>query len=348
MSNVSLRWVCLMWVGLIVVIGDAGRAMADDAGKKGAAPISAAVVKFQDRSEGAKGVGDRASLADKGPLADKVAELLSAELTSVPELLLVEREELDRILKEHELNLSGLVAANDAIRVGQLTGARLLITGSVIDTGTDRFLVAKVISTETSRVLGATAKGKVSDNVGDLVQKLSEQVTTTVRERGTTILPTIESREDRLAKLKKSLDGKPHPTVMVKIAERHVGAPTIDPAAETELTLWCRELGWKTIDPKTGDEADAEYLITGEGMSELASRRGGLVSVRARVEVKIVHRKSGEIVAIDRQMTRSTDATELIAGKDALQQAAAAIAERILPKVGSPDKREGKKKNKAD
>ena len=102
------------------------------------------------------------------------------------------------------------------------------------------------------------------------------------------------------------------------------------------------------IDPKTGDESDADYLITGEGMSELATRRGGLVSVRARVEVKIVHRKSGEIVAIDRQMTRTTDATELIAGKDALQQAAATIAERILPKVASPENRDGKKKNKAD
>ena len=250
----------------------------------------------------------------------------------------------ENFLKEHELNLSGLVGADDAIKAGRLTGAKLLITGSVIDTGSDRYLVAMFISTEMSRVLGA--KGKVSDNVGDLVTKLSERVATAVRERGATIVPAVEPREDRLARLKKALDGKPRLTVMVKMAKRHVGAPRIDPAAETELTLWCKELGWKTIDPVSGNEGDADILITGEGMSEFASRRGGLVSVRARVEVRVIDRQTGAILAIDRQTERVTDSTELIAGKDALLRAAATIAERLRPKVVSPQTRNGGGKKK--
>ncbi len=336
----GLNVVAVAWLALIPQF-----TLADDT-KQPATPISAAVIRFQDRTEGAKVVGGVGGAEKSDRVSDKVTDLLSAELSSAPELMLVERDELDRILKEHELNLSGLVGADDAIKAGRLTGAKLLITGSVIDTGTDRYLVAKVISTETSRVLGATAKGKVSDNVGDLVTKLSEQVVNVVRERGATILPAVESRADRLAKLKKALDGKPSLTVMVKVAERHVGAPRIDPAAETELTLWCKELGWTTIDPLTGNEGAADILITGEGMSEFASRRGGLVSVRARVEVRVIDRKTGAILAIDRQTERVTDSTELIAGKDALQQAAATIAERLLPKVASPEKRNGGGKKK--
>ena len=336
----KLGLMAIAWLALIPQFTLAG----DD--KKPSAPISAAVIRFQDRTEGAKVVATVGGAEKTDRVSDKVTDLLSAELSAAPELMLVERDELEKILKEHELNLSGLVGADDAIKAGRLTGAKLLITGSVIDTGTDRYLVAKVISTETSRVLGATAKGKVSDNVGDLVTKLSEQVTTVVRERGATIVPAIELREDRLARLKKALDGKPRPTVMVKVAERHVGAPRIDPAAETELTLWCKELGWKTIDPVSGNEGDADILITGEGMSEFASRRGGLVSVRARVEVRVIDRKTGAILAIDRQTERVTDSTELIAGKDALQQAAATIAERLLPKVASPEKRNGGGKKK--
>ena len=302
---------------------------ADEATKR-PSPTPAAVLRFQDRSEGTKAVGN-GEKTDR--VSDKVTDLLSAELLAVPELTLVERDELDRILKEHELNLSGLVGVDDSLKAGRLTGAKFLIMGSVIDAGADRYLVAKIISTETSRVLGATAKGKVSDQIGDLVTTLATKIGNVVREKGATILPVVVSREDKLARLKTALDGKPHPTVMIKVAEQHVGAPRIDPAAETELTLWCKELGWIIVDPVSGHEGAADILIKGEGVSEFSSRRGGLVSVRARLELRAIDRKTGNVLAIDRQTERAIDSTELIAGKDALQQAAATIAERLLPKL---------------
>jgi curli biogenesis system outer membrane secretion channel CsgG len=301
-------------------------------GNKEATPIAAAVVRFRDGTEGSKGT------------AEKVTELLANRLSGSPELLLVEREDLDNILKEHELNLSGAVAAEEAIRIGRITGAKLLISGSVIDTGNERYLVAKIISTETTRVLGASTKGKVGDSVGEMVDKLSEEIMSKVREKATTILPSIESRDDRLNRLKKSFDDRPRPTVVIKVTESHSGLPKSDPAAQTEFTLWCNELGFKVIDPATGNESDADFVVTGEGLSEFASRRGNLVSVRARLEVKVVNRKSGEVLAVDRQMVRVTDSTEVIAGKEALQQAAATLAERVLPKVASAETPKKKKK----
>jgi ribosome maturation factor RimP len=67
-------------------------------------------------------------------------------------------------------------------------------------------------------------------------------------------------------------------------------------------------------------------------------RHGNLVSVKARLEVKAVDQASGKIVAVDRQTTVAVDLTEQIAAKTALQQASAAIAERLLPKLVKPVK----------
>jgi hypothetical protein len=62
-------------------------------------------------------------------------------------------------------------------------------------------------------------------------------------------------------------------------------------------------------------------------------RQGNIVSVKARVEIKAIDRQTDKVVAMDRQTDVEVDLTELIAGKKAIQKAAAAIAERMLPKL---------------
>lgn len=93
------------------------------------------------------------------------------------------------------------------------------------------------------------------------------------------------------------------------------------------------EAGFAVIDPDSGNKKDADIIIKGEGFSEFAMRRGNIVSVKARVEIKAVDTKTEEVIAIDRQTAIEVDLTEQIAGKKALQEAAAQIAERMLPKL---------------
>jgi hypothetical protein len=133
--------------------------------------------------------------------------------------------------------------------------------------------------------------------------------------------------------------------VAIQVTERHVGQRTIDPAAETELALFCRELGFTVVDNAPGSRGEADVLLTGEGFSEFAARHGQLVSVRARLELKAVERRTGRVLAVGRQTTVAVDMTEQIAGKTALQEAAAELASRILPQLAESARVKGKKAN---
>ena len=120
------------------------------------------------------------------------------------------------------------------------------------------------------------------------------------------------------------------PAVSVRIGERHFGQPVIDPAAETELGLLLKECGFTLVDDKSPQKADIE--ITGDAFSAFGLRRGNLISCKSRIELK-AQRRTGEIVAAERQTSVAVDIAEQTAAKGALQRAAVELAERLVPKL---------------
>ena len=280
--------------------------------------LTVAIFDFESKDE---------AVHDLGP---KVAALLNARLSAEPEIITVERTELAKALGEQELGLSGTVSPDTAAKVGHLIGAKVLVTGRVFKVEKELILVAKIIGTETSQVYGEMVSGTAASSITDLSADLAKKIATTVSEKGDTLVAKVESHEDRIAKIKKSLKQSKLPAVSVKIGERHFGQPVIDPAAETELGLILKQCGFTLVDDKSPQRADIE--ITGDAFSALGLRKGNLVSCKARVELK-VQKRTGEILAVDRQTSVAVDITEQTAAKTALQQAAAELAERLAPKL---------------
>lgn len=327
----------MQWVGLFAGLAIAGgwltsvqaqestpveaAVAAPSAASAGTVVFPTAILPFHERGAGVAGYGNTAS------------DILFASLVANPDLLLVDREEINKTLEEQEMNLSGMVSPGEAVKVGNLIGAKVLVTGSVIDADKTIYLVARIIGTETSRVLGESVKGNATDSIGDLVEQLAQKVGATIVAHASELVAPVKNPADRIAAIQAQLGDKPRPVLLVQVTERHVGRAPIDPAAETELTLMGRETGFEVVDPKAGVPKEAAILVEGEGFSEFAMRRGNLVGVKARLEVKAVDRATGRIIAADRQTVVMVDLSEEIAGKSALQEAAAQIAERLLPKL---------------
>ena len=280
--------------------------------------LTVAVFDFESRDEG---------MHDVGP---KVATLLNANLSAEPQLITVERSELEKVLGEQELGLSGTVSPESAAKVGHLTGAKVLVTGRVFKADKELVMVAKIIGTETSRVYGELVRGGAAAPITDLSAELAKKIATTVNQKGDTLVAKVESREERLARLKKSVAGRKLPSVSVKVGERHFGQPVIDPAAETELGLLLQQCGFKLVDDKSKERADVD--ITGDAFSAYGLRKGNLICCKSRVEIK-AQKRTGEILAVDRQTSVAVDVAEQTAAKTSLQEAAQQIAERLIPKL---------------
>ena len=280
--------------------------------------LTVAIFDFEARDE---------AVRDLGP---KVSTLLNAELSTEPKLITVERAELEKVLGEQELGLSGTVTSETAAKVGHLTGAKVLVTGRVFKADKELIMVSKIIGTETSRVYGELVKGTPASSLTDLSNELAKKIAAIIDQKGDTLVAKVESREEQIARIKRSLPDQHLPSISVKIAERHFGQPVIDPAAETELGKLLQECGFVLIDDKSKERPDIE--ISGEAFSAYGMRKGNLISCKARVELK-AQKRTGEILAVDGQTSVALDIAEQSAAKTALSNATLDLAERLVPKL---------------
>jgi hypothetical protein len=280
--------------------------------------LPVAVFNFESKDE---------AVRDLGP---KVATLVSTFLSAEPQIVTVERAELEKVMGEQELGLSGTVSADSAAKVGRLTGAKVLVTGTVFKANGELLILAKIIGTETSRVYGEVVKGGEKASISDLSADLAKKIAADITQKGDTLAAKVETREELVARIKKTLGDKPLPSISVKIGEEHFGQRVIDPAAETELGSILQACGFKLVDSASTNRADV--TITGDAFSAYATRKGNLISCKSRVEVK-AHKPNGDLIAVDSQTSVAVDIAEQTAAKAALQNAAAGLAERLLPKL---------------
>ena len=278
-------------------------------------PLTVAVYDF-------KGDGEAASYGNN------VTTLVTAELTTETNLVMLERAELTKALNEQAFGISGMVSSDAAAKIGQITGAKVLVAGQVIKTGQDHLvIVANIIGTETGRLFADKVEG-AADNLSALTSDLSRKIAQTISGQTTNLIaPTQESRAEHVERIIKSIAGTNRPSVSVTIAQYH--GEKRDIAVEGELGVLLLKSGFPVVDENSDRKPDLE--ISGAGQFTAEGHKGGLYSATFGMDIKIQERRSGTIIAFDRQESSAMADGNLAAMTAAQVKTVDDLAERVLP-----------------
>jgi TolB-like protein len=159
------------------------------------------------------------------PLLKDVTSLVTADLSANPQFTLVERAQLNKVLGEEALGLSGTISADSAARIGQLTGAKILVTGHIFKLNREVVVTASIIGTETGRMFSDTESASWT-NVVALSSNISARITQTITDQYTNLVTNeVRSRDEQIERLIQNVKGTRRPSVSLHIVEQLGAAP---------------------------------------------------------------------------------------------------------------------------
>ena len=284
-----------------------------------AVPPSALTVAVYDF----KGDGEAAGYGNN------VTTLVTADLTTETNLVLVERAALTKALSEQAFGISGMVSSDAAAKIGQITGAKVLVAGQVMKIGDKHLvIVASVIGTETGRLFADKVEGD-EDQLMEMTSELSRKIAQTISDQTTNLIAAAqESDADRLEQVIKSINGTNRPSVSINIM--HYGLHNWEEkTVENALEMILLKTGFKVVDDNSDRKPDME--ITGDGHTMATSRQGELYCSSYYLNVKIQERATGNIIAIKHQESNATEAGHEAAITAAQINATDEMAAQILP-----------------
>ncbi len=125
-----------------------------------------AVLDFQQQ-------GGRAD-SDMGKI---VAEWLVTALVKEGRFAVIERRLLNKVLEEQKIGVSGIVDADSASKLGKVLGAKVVITGSVLQYQNIIEVNARIIDVESSSIMAAeSAKSTSTVALEDLVVEMTDKI----------------------------------------------------------------------------------------------------------------------------------------------------------------------------
>lgn len=134
--------------------------------------ISIAVIDFKTLNEKSQEIS----------LGSLISEGFTTALVNSRTFKIIERDQLDKVVKEIEMNQTGFIETTDAVQVGKMLHADAIITGSVALLNNQIQLNARIIEVESAYVISAETRitayslKNITRITNEIVMKLSEKM----------------------------------------------------------------------------------------------------------------------------------------------------------------------------
>ena len=264
-------------------------------------------------------------------------------LAAMDKVTIVNRDQIKKVADEHKMALAGLVDGASAAQLGKFLSANYVIVGRASKIGQTNYLVLKMIDVATTVQTTVSAKAAAENGLEVLIERLAIELEQRVRELQK---PVISPQDEALAKVRAAavgagLVGK---TIIVDVSETHINRPLADPAAQMAIANRLKAIGVEVIVPtaplagwkqsllETGKYGDkkVDFLLEGEGTSAHAAEMQGMISCRARIELRLIAVPGRSVTITDRGVAARVDLVEALAAKAALEDAGANALDAVV------------------
>jgi len=112
------------------------------------------------------------------PLSKGLADILITEISAIDAFRVVERDKLREVVMELEFGQSELVDPSTAQKMGKLLGAQNLLFGGFVHSSGDNIRIdVRIVEVETGRTIKAVEQRGELDELFELVEELSADIT---------------------------------------------------------------------------------------------------------------------------------------------------------------------------
>ena len=295
-----------------------------------------------------------------------LSQSLAVRLDQTDAATVVERKDLQKVLQEQKLALAGMLDDAQAVHAGRLLGADLIVMGRLSRVGDQLFVLCKGVDPTTSQVKGFYTTFPANTSLKHVVNALANRLGKELPVWLHHFQPASQPRGITVEQLQEALRGKVIPKVAVVIFEKHLHAPSVDPAVETEFKRLLLQVGVQPVEvtdatrrqmiaplrqslsaqtEANADQANAalldlsdtikllkgvDDLIYGSAFSETAGHLDGLALASSRAEVRIINVHTRRTVLVDCINAGAPGLSAVAAGKRALQRSGRQLAARML------------------